>query len=331
MALPSIGQVVDGYAYSGGDPNDKKSWRWVGSVGPQAAVAQLDPAAPGGAYLPRRMDAASKSEEAYFRAFREKDNERVSAARQGVARARRAEGLLSRQKTGGALAVPILGPALSMFDPELRELDAIQSEVARSKRQPGEGAISDFDAQQFLAMTYGKDKPTETNRSLIQAQRLADDSAIQRRQFVEWHYNTFGSTTGAEEAWDRYVQDNPIFSPESESAGRPILNDRRSNWREYFGSVRSGGDRRPTQAEADARRAAGAPAKSITANAPRKAPVPKAANATYDRMRASRAIDIKAPFGTQRNPFVARDMDTMNRLPKGSYVVAPNGDFGIIE
>lgn len=330
MPLPSIGQVVNGYAYSGGDPNDKKSWRWVGSVGPQAAVAQLDPKAPGSAYLPKRMDAASKSEEAYFRAYREKDDERVSEARQGVARARRAEGLLSRQKTGGIYAVPVLGGVAGMFDPEIRELDSIQSEVARLKRQPGEGAISNFDAQQFLAMTYGKDKPTETNRALIQAQRLADDAAIQRRQFIEWHYNTFGSTTGAEEAWDRYVQDNPIFSADSESAGRPVLNQGRRNWREYFGSVRTPGDQRPTQAEADARRAAGAPAKPITANAPRKKPpVPKAANATYERMRPT--IDTKSPFGTQRNPYVARDWDTLNRLPKGSYAVAPNGDFGIID
>lgn len=330
MALPTIGQVVDGYAYSGGDPNDKKAWRWVGSVGPQAAVAQLDPKAPGSAYLPRRMDAASKSEEAYFRAFREKDDEGVQAARQGVARARRAEGLLARQKTGGIYAVPVLGGVAGMFDPEIRELDAIQSEVARSKRQPGEGAISDFDAKQFLAMTYGKDKPTETNRALIQGQRLADDARLQRRQFTEWHYNTFGSTTGAAEAWDRYIQDNPIFSPESESAGAPSLNPQRKNWRQYFGDVRTAGDTRETQGAMDARRATpGAPKPNIAANAPRKGAVPKAANATYERMRPS--VDVKSPFGSQKNPYVARDWDTLNRLPKGSYAVAPNGDFGIVD
>jgi len=335
MPLPSVGQVVNGYAYTGGDPNAKTSWRWVGSVGPQATSFNLDANAPGARYLPRRMDAASKSEEAYFRAYREKDNEGIAAARKGVARARRAEGLMSRQKTGGIYSVPVVGSVAGLLDPEIRELDAIQAEVARSKRQPGEGAISDFDAQQFLNMTYGKDKPTATNRALIQAQRIADDAAIQRRGFMEWHYNTFGSTVGAEEAWDRYAQDNPIFAPETEARGAPVFNARRQNWREYFGAVRSTGDRRATTAEEDIRRASGAPAKPITANAPRKPP--PAASATYNRMKAR--FDPRAPMGDQRNPFLARDAATLQRLEanmksqgrSGVYVITPEGHFAVIE
>lgn len=58
-----------------------------------------------------------------------------------------------------------------------------------------------------------------------------------------------------------------------------------------------------------------------------KAPVPRAARSASDSMRR----DLNAPFGSERNPYVARDMDTLNRLPKGSYVIAPNGDFGVID
>ncbi|PZQ53726.1 MAG: hypothetical protein DI570_23805 [Phenylobacterium zucineum] len=56
---------------------------------------------------------------------------------------------------------------------------------------------------------------------------------------------------------------------------------------------------------------------------------PKAAVSAYDRMRSG--FDTKQPYGTQANPFLARDMDTLNRLPKGSYVIDPSGNFGVIE
>ena len=138
-----------------------------------------------------------------------------------------------------------------MFDPEIRELDAIQAEVARTKNTPGSGAISDFDANQFLQMTYGKDKPTETNRMLIQAQRVANDATIQRRQFAEWYKQNYGTTNGFQEAWSRYAQDNPIFDPASVSGGTPALNANSKNWREYFGA---GGDARGTAATADVSR-----------------------------------------------------------------------------
>lgn len=291
------------------DAGDRLAWngqQWV-PIGNKNA--------PGSSYLSATVSEPDRSEAAYFRTLRDKDNTAIGAARTGVSRARRMEGLLSRQKTGGIYAVPGLGWAAGLMDPEIREMDAIQSEVARSKRQPGEGAISDFDAQQFLAMTYGKDKPTETNRALVQAQRMADDAALQRRQFLEWHYNTFGKVSGAEEAWDRYAQDNPIFDPGSEVEGAPRLNAGRMAWREYFGVARSDGDKRGTQAQADIERA-------------NRTPLPKVAESAYMARVKGGRIDKSAKRGTARNPYLARDEATLNRLPVGSYVIAPDGSFG---
>ena len=45
MPLPKVGEIVDGYAYGGGDPNSQKSWRWVGDGAQAAAPLQGD--APG--------------------------------------------------------------------------------------------------------------------------------------------------------------------------------------------------------------------------------------------------------------------------------------------
>lgn len=212
--------------------------------------------AAGASYLPgySRGD-PDKSEAAYYREYKKKDDDAVASAYKGVSTARRAERLLDRQPTGGIFSVPVLGGLAGMLDPEIRELDSIQAEAARSKRQPGEGAISDYDAQQFLSMTYGKDKPTATNRALIQAQRVADDAVIQRRSFMDWYVSSYGTTNGAPEAWSRYSQDNPIFDQNAGGA-TPVLNGKRQQWREYFGAVRTAGDRRPTDAADDAARAA---------------------------------------------------------------------------
>lgn len=238
--IPQIGTIEDGYRFKGGNPRDRAAWEPVSS-----ALTPLS-AGPGSQYLPARPAPKDKSEDAYFRQWRQGDNQAVGQARAAIGDDRRMEGLLAKQPTGGVYSVPVLGGLVGMFDPEIREMDAIQSRVARQNRVPGEGAISDFDAQQFLNMSYGKDKPTATNQALIRARRAANDAIIQRRQFGEWYRGRFNTLNGFEEAWDRYSQDNPIFS------GQGQFNDKRADWRSYFGA---GGDRRPTAPAADAARA----------------------------------------------------------------------------
>lgn len=278
-----------------------------------------NPAAPGAAYLPTAPEKPSKSEDAYYREWRTKDptagNQAVGQARQMTATARRAEGLLAQQGTGGLYGIPVVGNVLGFMDPEIRELDAIQARVARQERQPGEGAISDFDAQQFLAMTYGKDKPTKTNQALIRAQRVAAEAPIQRRQFGEWYRQKFGTLSGFEEAWDRYSQDNPIFDPASETRGEAVLSARRLGWREYFGA---GGDTRPGQAEADIRRNAGAPIQSRI----------KPQGLTPEQRRAAaRFRGTKGNSGTADNPSIPANEQQYNALPSGTVYIHPDGSI----
>jgi len=49
------------------------------------------------------------------------------------------------------------------------------------------------------------------------------------------------------------------------------------------------------------------------------------------RMHAAGKINPKAAFGTKSNPYVAKDKATLDRLPVGSYVITPEGHFGIVE
>ena len=246
---PEVGAVIDGYRFKGGNPAQQSSWEAV--------------APPGARLLPRgRATGDRRSEEAYWGRRRTQGDPAVTQAEQGVAASRRAEGLLARQEaqgqgTGGIYGVPILGTVAGFLDPEIRELNALQARQARLERQPGEGAISDFDAAQFVAMTYGADKPMETNRALIQAQRVINDATLQKREFDEWYFGQYGTTAGSQEAWRVYAQENPIFDPSSQRGEGPArINGERQNWRQYF----TGEQGLDTQADIDARSLDGAAA-----------------------------------------------------------------------
>lgn len=59
--------------------------------------------------------------------------------------------------------------------------------------------------------------------------------------------------------------------------------------------------------------------------------VPKPARSAYEAGVSSGRFDTKAKIGTEARPYVARDMATANRLPKGTYVILPNGAMGVVE
>jgi len=67
-----------------------------------------------------------------------------------------------------------------------------------------------------------------------------------------------------------------------------------------------------------------------TATGPKIA-VPPAARAAYDARVKGGRINTSKPRGDAANPFLAVDMATANRLPKGSHVILPDGSLGVVE
>lgn len=298
-----------------GPNGERKGWNgeaWV-------SIPRAD--AKGLSYLPERLGTPDKSEASYFNAWRKEQDKGVGAAEAGISDARTMEGLLQKQETGGIYALPVIGSVAGIFDPEIRQMDAVQSRAARQNRAPGEGAISDFDAQQFLAMTYGKDKPTATNRALIQAQRIANDYVIQKRTFNDWYFQTYGNRLGADEAWYNYARANPIFDPNSQASGEPRLNAGRQNWRQYFGAVRGPGDAAPSVAQADIERAEGG---SIRGSNSGGATPPSGfrERMTPQQLKAAAMFKgAKAKSGDRSNPWVPTNDHEFEQLPVGSYFI----------
>src|SRR4051812_32101718 len=100
--------------------------------GPQMGTAGLRAGAPGLPYLQTPVAGKDQSEASYFRDFRKNQlDPQFKKANDTLATDRRLEGLLTKQKTGGMYALPVVGDAMAMFDPEAREIKALTNRKAR--------------------------------------------------------------------------------------------------------------------------------------------------------------------------------------------------------
>jgi hypothetical protein len=289
----------------------------AGGPGPQMGTAGLRAGAPGLPYLQTPVAGKDQSEASYFRDFRKNQlDPQFKKANDTIATDRRLEGLLTKQKTGGMYALPVVGDAMAMFDPEAREIKALTNRKARESRVPGEGATSDFDARMFQSMVPGLGQPEATNRALIRAERLAASNAQDRRVFADWYHDRFNTTSGMEDAWRTYNEANPIFDPSSEATGKPVLNPKRQSWRGFYGAERGDLDRKPTQAVQDIQRAQ---------------PPPKAMASGYMRFKSSVGLDPKAKPGSARNPHIMTSEAQLATVPVGDYAIGPDGTYGRVE
>lgn len=291
---------------------DGRRKQWNGS----AWIDLPNKRAAGAAYLPQVRGETDKSEAANFSKWRTDQEAGINSARSAISNAREMEGLLARQKTGGIYGMPVIGAVAGWADPEVRRMDSLSNQSARTMRQPGEGAISDFDARMFQSMTYGKAQPTETNKAIVRAQRVAADRVLERRAFADQYVETYGHRRGFDEAWDRYVDDNPIFDPSSERLGTPVLNAKRQNWRTYYGMERGPGDRAPSQAVRD-----------LSAPPGRRAPTDLTSGFSKGQqgyLKLHKSSGGK-PVGDKANPYVPRSLQELRALPPGSWLIDTDG------
>lgn len=82
-----------------------------------------------------------------------------------------------------------------------------------------------------------------------------------------------------------------------------------------------------SEAYAAARRRAG-PAGADLPAYPQQ--LPPETRAAHERLIRAGRIDDSQPYGSQANPYVARDEATANNLPRGSYVIV-NGRLGVVD
>lgn len=125
---------------------------------------------------------------------------------------------------------------LPNWSDEMKEMESIAAEITPQMRTPGSGSTSDFDARMFQKATIGTGKRYETNKNIAAAYIANRQNEIDKSQFMESYLNTNGHARGAQQAWKKYLNDNPIFDKNSKSFE---LNSSRRTWQEYFGGKNS--------------------------------------------------------------------------------------------
>lgn len=142
--------------------------------------------------------------------------------------------LLEKQDTGGLLRrIPGAGTLEGAFDPEIQEMQSLTDKITPLMRQGMPGAASDTDVRMFRGATFGPDKSPEVNSNIIIGMQTAAQNAQERLAFMEAYVGQQNTLRGANEAWQKYLNANPIFDPNGNPA-TPTINTGRQSWREYF-------------------------------------------------------------------------------------------------
>lgn len=171
--------------------------------------------------------------------------EPLAQEREVVNRLDRFDQLLNVQETGAAQYSPIY------LNPNLKEMESIQNEVAPKLREPGSGSSSDIDVKMFKNATVSPTNPVPTNRNIITARKAAAQNKFDQANFFREYQSAYGHTKGAEEAWSEYLNANPIFDKKA-SKENVILNPDRLSYKDYF-QIKNGGIT-PADAQAELKR-----------------------------------------------------------------------------
>jgi hypothetical protein len=150
--------------------------------------------------------------------------------------------LLDVQDTGGwQRKLPGAGMIEGALDPETEEMNSIVDKITPLMRQGLPGAASDRDVAMFRGGAMGTDKRKQTNRNIILGFQTSHQLAQDRLEFLDAYVGQNSTLRGADRAWQDYLNANPIFDPNGETAN-PVLNPKRRGWKEHFGSGGSADD-----------------------------------------------------------------------------------------
>ena len=164
----------------------------------------------------------------------------VSTAQQMANQARTFKQLLSTQETGGfALNLPGAEKFSNIIgDKELPNMYAITNSLTPLMRQGMPGAASDRDVAMFRGATLDPSKPSEANNLIADGLIVAAQNKEGDLAFKTAYMKQYTTLDGADAAWNKYLNDNPIFEPDP-ATGKVGLNKKRASWNEYFSGNQS--------------------------------------------------------------------------------------------
>jgi hypothetical protein len=126
----------------------------------------------------------------------------------------------------------MIGEQFARYDPEIKGMSGIASELQGKARPPGSGATSDFEQRLYRQGVPSPDKPGPVNDDIITYMRSTMSEENDRLAFQEEFLRRNGTLSGAPQAWTRYLKANPYAVADG---ARYKPNTGRQSWDEYFG------------------------------------------------------------------------------------------------
>lgn len=203
--------------------------------GPSSVPAA--PASPASNMSPKSQEDAQKAEIAKANSELRENRKMVAGLGKLERSADRFLQLSSVQNTGGLLRqIPGSGTIEGAFDPQIKEMTSIVDKVTPQMRDGLPGSASNFDVAMFRGAAFGVDKDPQTNRNIIMGIKAHAQNQREKLNFKEVYLSENKTLRGAEKAWQDYLNNNPIFNPNS-SPERVELNSNRQRWQDYMSGV----------------------------------------------------------------------------------------------
>ena len=159
----------------------------------------------------------------------EKDIEQAAAVEQAAKRWRQ---LNQNVETGR-----IMGLLPAIGNPERQELEQIQNFLTMNNFKPGQGAISNIEREYMKGAGPSLMNDRQTNDNITQIMLGAAQNARERAIFRQTWLEQNRNLSGADAAWQKYVDANPRFIPQKD--GAIVENPRRVPPEEFFGLASS--------------------------------------------------------------------------------------------
>lgn len=211
MPGPTVGQVVDGYRFKGGNPNDRSAWEAVAgpsaNSGPSAAVGLSQGRVITGPRGGVRVVGGLSQEERKEVSRSRTEAELVDTTLSDLMRFDR---LQNQQGTGGLMGLPFAPSVVGAFDPEVSEMNEVTARLAPAQRVAGSGTTSDADLRLFLQAVPGVNRPEQANRAIIDRGLQEGGRRQLRAEFLEDYAAQNGTLTGSAEAWRQAYRPPPV-------------------------------------------------------------------------------------------------------------------------
>lgn len=221
-------------------------------------------------------------------------------ANSAIADANRFISLNQKTNTGGIQNnVWGLKDANKVLNPNIQEMTAITNRLTPAQREAGSGAMSDRDVEMYRSSVLNPGNEGPVNQAI--SARLKAGASRQRdyAAFLDEFAKVNGTLAGAQEKWDAYSNEHPLYDYERGSIRSGV-----PSWRQYFGVQQAKPAARQTQA----------------ASKPRQSFTPA-------QMQALKAIPggPRGPGRSRTNPTLINGQAQFDRLPRGAYFIDEDG------